>query len=461
MMSSYLRLLGGLSVDAPGVPASARALQRKRLALLALLAASGRRWSRDKLVAVLWPELNDERARHQLASSVYDIRNAFGEAALLSSGDELALNQDVFSVDVAEFDGAFARGDYEGATGLYAGPFLDGFFLADAPEFEQWVERERTRLSHRFADALERIAGQREVAGETAVAATAWRRAAEHDPFNTRIAIRLMRALEASGNRGAALQHAAEHRRLLQNELGVEADASLAEEETRLRTGTDTNGADNDPILPDVPAKEPAVWKRPRSRETSGWRSAALWAAVLVLVASGALYFVVRTAEPPIVIMMDSPNPARVYDEEAVRANGTNADVINDLLSDLPIKRVKETAGPYWHRHQEIHDLDPDLIVIHLSAFCAAACEPRRTRMRQFVEYLADSDAEFLIYSRFPADTLPMILRETFGDLLTGNPGLESRIHVFPVQQYGSPRWRDPATGTALKMKVKEILALP
>ena len=460
MMPAYLRLLGGLSVEAPDVAATARALQRKRLALLALLAATGRKWSRDKLIAVLWPESTEERARHQLASSVYDIRNAFGETALLSSGDELWVNPNAFPTDIAEFDSAFARGDYIRAADLYSGAFLDGFFLADTPEFDQWVERERSRLSLRFAEALEHIAEQYERDRDTSRAANAWRRLADHDPFNTRVAIRLMGALAAAGNRAAALQHAASHRALLRGELGVEVEPSLAEEETRLRMTADPNTAHGSSAVVSSPPTEPPISNSTRlgePRQRPRWLP---WSAVVVA-GLVVVYFALRGSEPPVVIMMDSPNPARVYDDEAVRANGTNADVINDLLSDLPIKRVKETAGPYWHRHQEIHDLDPDLIVIHLSAFCAAECEPRRIRMRQFVEYLADSDAHFLIYSRFPADTLPAILRETWGDLLARKPGLASRIHAFPVQQYGPPRWRDPATGTALKMKVKDLLDLP
>ena len=44
---------------------------------------------------------------------------------------------------------------------------------------------------------------------------------------------------------------------------------------------------------------------------------------------------------PPLVIMMDSPHPVRVYDEETLEAAGTNADAISDILSDLPIVRQK------------------------------------------------------------------------------------------------------------------------
>jgi transposase len=41
---------------------------------------------------------------------------------------------------------------------VYGGPLLDGFYVADAPEFERWVEGERDRLGRAYARALERLA---------------------------------------------------------------------------------------------------------------------------------------------------------------------------------------------------------------------------------------------------------------------------------------------------------------
>src|SRR6185503_15476783 len=58
-----LRVLGGLALIGPDGPIGGRAGQRRRLALLAILAhARGRPVSRDKLIALLWPETDTERA---------------------------------------------------------------------------------------------------------------------------------------------------------------------------------------------------------------------------------------------------------------------------------------------------------------------------------------------------------------------------------------------------------------
>jgi hypothetical protein len=156
---------------------------------------------------------------------------------------------------------------------------------------------------------------------------------------------------------------------------------------------------------------------------------------------------------------MDSPHPARVYDTETLAFNGTNADVVSDILLDLPIRRQKETIGPIWHREEEIRQFEPTLIVIHYSGFCQETCEDR-TRLAQLVEYFADTDTRFLIYGRWVEDELRMSVDELLANVERKWPGTLGRVEVFGLDDYGSPHWRDPATAGALKLRVKRILGL-
>lgn len=221
-----LKLLGHPSIEGPGgALLTRRAAQRHRIALLALLARSpGRGLSREKAMAYLWPESDPEHARNLLNVSVYVLRKALGEDALLSSADDLRLNLQAVSVDVAEFEAALLRGEHERAAAAYQGPFMDGFFLSNAPEFERWAELERERLAASYAKALEALAGAAEARRDFATAAEWWKARAAHDAHDSRVARRLMQALEAGGNRAAALHHAEIHERLLQEEFGVEPD---------------------------------------------------------------------------------------------------------------------------------------------------------------------------------------------------------------------------------------------
>src|SRR6478672_12544555 len=104
-----LRTLGGLSVEARDVDVPAAVNQRKRLAFLALLAASGPRGiARDRVLLLLWPESTTERARGALYQLLYVVRQAFGEGSVLGT-DELRLDPAIVSSDVADFQAALAR----------------------------------------------------------------------------------------------------------------------------------------------------------------------------------------------------------------------------------------------------------------------------------------------------------------------------------------------------------------
>ena len=237
----HLRLFGSPSIEGDGGALTGRVSQRHRLALLALLALSpGGRVSRDKAVASLWPESDQEKGRNLLSVAMYVIRSSLGDAALVGTADELRLDADVVRSDVADFEAALARGDHAAAVSLYRGPFLDGFFLSDAPEFEQWVSRERERLAGCHRKALEALADQAENTGDFAGAVEHWKARAAQDPYDSRVAMRLMQALERSGNRAGALQHASLHQRMLEQEFEIAppAEVSALVERLKIEPGT-------------------------------------------------------------------------------------------------------------------------------------------------------------------------------------------------------------------------------
>jgi TolB-like protein/DNA-binding SARP family transcriptional activator/Tfp pilus assembly protein PilF len=237
-----LKLFGGVSLSGDGGHVAGPAAQRRRLALLALLAAAPEGGvSREKLIGYLWPETDPEQARRFLADSVYSVRKALGQRAIVTLADNLRLDPEVIRSDAAEFRGALSRGERREAVTLYEGPFLDGFFVPDTPEFERWAEAERERHARQFARTLETLAEEREREGDLREAVEWWRRLAAQDPYSSRVALRLMQALEATGDPGAALQHARAHEALLGDVLEIEPDAEVVALAVRLlqaRPGT-------------------------------------------------------------------------------------------------------------------------------------------------------------------------------------------------------------------------------
>jgi len=237
--SFRLHLLGTPSLTGPdGQPLGGRATQRHRLALLALLGRSLEAGvNRDMLLAYLWPEADAEQARNLLKVSVYVLRQALGEEAIVSNGALLRLNPTVVEADVALFESAVASGEGERAISLYGGPFLEGLFVRDSPEFERWVDRERARLADARAAVLERLASDAEAEQRWPSAVEWWKARAAHDPYDSRVALRLMQALVAVGNRGGAVRHARVHARLLADELGIEPSPEVGAFAARLHEG--------------------------------------------------------------------------------------------------------------------------------------------------------------------------------------------------------------------------------
>lgn len=293
-----LKTFGGLSVDVDGTPGTGAGQQRKTLALLALLAAAGRRGvSRDKLAAFLWPESDTEHARSLLKQACYALRRDLHAPELFLGATELRLNPAVITSDIQAFEHAVEGGDPERAAVVYAGPFLDGFYLGAAGEFERWMEDERSRLARQGLEAVELLANQASSAGEVKAAVKWWRRLTELDPLSAQAALGLMRALDDAGERAEAVQHGRRYEAYVRQELGVEPAAAVVAliQELHHPTGAGARRSPARAVIVEPSSVEPA--HGPLRSGRLGWR-AALAAAVIVLV--GGMVAVARSRKPAV-----------------------------------------------------------------------------------------------------------------------------------------------------------------
>ncbi len=204
------RLLGTLSlVTADGREAGSLLTQPRRLALLAYLAAATPQGPhrRDTLLALFWPELDQEHARAALRQSLHVLRSALGADAMLSRGDEeIGLDFERIWCDVAAFARAIDGGQTEQALDLYRGNLLEGFFISDAPEFERWLESERARLSGVAARTARTLAESCERRGDLSTAVQWARRAIGLAPNDEGLLRQLIAVLDRNGDRAGALQ---------------------------------------------------------------------------------------------------------------------------------------------------------------------------------------------------------------------------------------------------------------
>lgn len=226
-----LKTFGGLWIEgAAGAPA----LGPRQLALLALVAAAGRKGvSRDRVIGILWSETEEEQARHTLSQTLYSLRRETG-SDLVRGTTQLRLDP-ALSSDVGELEEAIGSAAPEAAAALYAGRFLDGFYLPGAPEFERWVEEERDRWHRAMLGVFERLAAQADASGHHADAVRLWQRLAELDPLSARYAAGCMRALAAAGDRPHALAQARRYAETVRRELDAEPDPVVRRLEAELR----------------------------------------------------------------------------------------------------------------------------------------------------------------------------------------------------------------------------------
>jgi len=114
-----LRTLGRIDVlGSDGTSCDAVIAQPKRMALLAFLALASARGfvRRDTLVAMFWPDLDDEHARGALSQALRFLRRKLGDDAFLRRGEEeIALNVSHVTCDVTAFERAHQRGDHRHA----------------------------------------------------------------------------------------------------------------------------------------------------------------------------------------------------------------------------------------------------------------------------------------------------------------------------------------------------------
>jgi DNA-binding SARP family transcriptional activator/TolB-like protein len=365
-----LKLLGGAAIESEDGPLAQRALQRRRVALLALLAVARKPLSREKVTALLWPEADSEQARHLLSVAVYELRKAIHDEAIVTSRDDVAVNPAYIGSDVADFEGALASGDRSGAADIYRGPFMDGFHINDAPEYERWIDGERDRLARTYAGALEQLAQQYTEAGRTTEAVAVLRKLAAHDPYSGRVASMLMLALEASGDRAAALQHERAHAALLKEEFGADPDPDVAALAQRLRRE------------PGDAVAAPAATPRrrapsPRAYAAHGSKRSVIFAAaitaVITVVALAAIVFwrtrsVTQAQADTRAVRTIAVLPFRnltTSEENTVFAEGLSEQINNALSSVTSLDVVSQTSTSKF-RGADVREVGKELNVDHV-----------------------------------------------------------------------------------------------
>jgi predicted ATPase/Tfp pilus assembly protein PilF len=216
-------LLGRPQISLNDQPVTGFASEKELLLLCYLLLNPGEQ-SRPQLAGLLWGEMSEERARANLSTAVYNLRQLLPHA-IEANRKTAAFNPDQpVWLDTAVLQQALADTNQSlaDAAALYRGSFFEGVYPQDAPDLETWLQQERERWRLLALTGLDRLAHSQTRAGEWAAAIATLRRLLDLEPWREESHRLLMRLLAGSGQFNAALAQYETCRALLQEELGVE-----------------------------------------------------------------------------------------------------------------------------------------------------------------------------------------------------------------------------------------------
>jgi WD40 repeat protein/DNA-binding SARP family transcriptional activator len=236
---------------------------RKNVALMAYLAITGVRHTREALATLLWPESEPRRARAVLRRNLSTLRKALANGWLTVSRDTIGVDPDAdYWLDVDQFRSLLGTWEAHGhsqdqvcpdcladlseAVDLYRGDFLEGFSLRDSANFDDWQFFETESLREELASALRRLVKGHMDCDQAEAAIPYARRLVALDPLHEPAHRSLMEAYAGAGQHAAALRQYQECVRVLERELtlppGPELTALYRRIRDRLRRDTLTNG---------------------------------------------------------------------------------------------------------------------------------------------------------------------------------------------------------------------------
>ena len=259
MSRTTIQLLGAPRIERDGEAVEVDT--RKATALVAYLAVTGRRHTRDALAGLLWPEYGQSRARAALRRTLSSLSGARSEGWLEVDRESVGLDREGVWVDVDRFHELLAECRTHGhredevcpeclpplsqAAALYRDDFLAGFGLRDSAAFDDWQFFQGEDLRRELAGMLERLSRGHAALGEWEPAVSHARRRLALDQLHEPAHRWLMRLYAWAGERAAALRQYRECVRVLEGELGV----SPLEETTRDHDAIKENNLPPPPVL--------------------------------------------------------------------------------------------------------------------------------------------------------------------------------------------------------------------
>lgn len=264
MANLKLYLLGAPAIERDGK--LVKLDRHKIIALMAYLILTGQEHTRDALATLLWPELDQSRARAGLRRVLAAIRKSINESILIIDRSRVGMNPEAdLWVDITALRKHLASTEahahvdaelcpnclahLEAAIKLYRGDLLAGFTLSDTPDFDEWVYFEGEELRQELASALARLVRVYGAQEQFNPAIRHARRWLALDPLQEPVHRQLMHLYALSGNQATALRQYQQCEQLLQDEMGTTPSVETKELFAKIREGrlTPTSKQEREP----------------------------------------------------------------------------------------------------------------------------------------------------------------------------------------------------------------------
>lgn len=229
-VSLYLRMFGSPQCFVGGKLLDGFTYSRAR-ALVYYLGTTNRSHAREALATLLWNTTDAALTNKSLRNVLTDLRQQLGNHLQISRyalgpapDSDWQVESRIFEtlLQPAQTAEKQALSRLRRAVSLYRGEFLDGFFVAGASAFNEWVEAERLRLRTLALSALTVLTEAALEKGHYLEGITFANRHLDLDPWNEDTHRLLLLLLERSGQRSAAVKHYQSYCANLYRELGVE-----------------------------------------------------------------------------------------------------------------------------------------------------------------------------------------------------------------------------------------------
>jgi DNA-binding SARP family transcriptional activator len=191
--------------------------ERKTAAVLTYLALEGPA-TRSKLAGLLWPEVEERRARNNLVQALRRLKKATGVD--FATGDDTLKLVDALKLDITTLNVLAFQSNYQDLLNI-TGEFLP-YDYDDLPEFSDWLLQVREKLTALRHEALTSLIRQNEKEGRYDKALKYAQDLVQLDILAEESYRLVMRLHYLSGNRAEAMKTFERCKTVLQKELSVE-----------------------------------------------------------------------------------------------------------------------------------------------------------------------------------------------------------------------------------------------